>query len=172
VPSGSFELIGQTISESLQLHRLFIRLYTVHMSNTTNPPIIYADFHGLHPSARVPGLSAIMVDTYGSLRDLTNQQAQLKENMPLIIFMDSDFDEDIEADAVAYYDRNLGMWMAEIDYDKIRDVPLHTAIWNERRFLCFSCHQDLEPYFAQHGRNAETRCPHCSTSIMTAVAAP
>jgi len=141
------------------------------MENTVKKPAIYADFHGLRQSTRTSCLSAIPLDTYGSLRDLSNQQVRLQEDMQLVVYMDSDRSEDIEADAVTYYDHSLKAWMAEIDEHNIRDVPAH-ATQNETHFLCFQCRRNLEPYFKEHGYTIATFCPDCGASIMTAIATP
>jgi hypothetical protein len=137
-----------------------------------NTPIIYADFNGIIASSRDENLSAISLDTYGSLRDLTNQQIRLKEGMSLIIYADSAEGEDLEADSTVYYDSEHKWWMAEIDREKIRYVPSHKDLWDQKEFLCFQCRQDLESYFKEHGHNAETCCPNCGLSILTAIRAP
>ena len=134
-------------------------------------PIIYADFNGLRSSSRTQGLSAVPLDTYGSLRDLSNQQVRLQEGLSLTIYSDSTEQEDIEADATAYYDGELGYWLAEIDEKEIRYVPTH-ASWDTKEFLCIQCRQNLEPYFGEHGRNEQTTCHNCGLSIMTPVKPP
>ena len=75
---------------------------------------------GIMSSSRNKNLSAIPLDAYGSLRDLTNQQVRLKEGMALVVYADSAEGEDLEADCVVYYDSRHKWWMAEIDTDKIR----------------------------------------------------
>lgn len=134
-------------------------------------PAIYADFHDLCRSKRTAGLSAVPLDAYGSLRDLSNKHMRLRENMPLVIYMDSDAQEDLQAEAIAYYDPVRAQWMAEIDYDKIGYAARH-AEWIDKSFLCFGCRRDLAPYFEAHGRDPEMHCPDCGTSILAVVAAP
>ncbi|HLM59214.1 MAG TPA: hypothetical protein VK308_00280 [Pyrinomonadaceae bacterium] len=65
---------------------------------------IYADFNGLRISPRNHERSAVALDTFGSLRDLSNAGIKLKEEMPLIIFDWSDENEDLEGHCTAYYD--------------------------------------------------------------------
>lgn len=137
-----------------------------------NVPIIYADFNGIMSSSRHKGLSVVPLDTYGSLKDLANQQVRLKEGMPLVIYMDSAEGEDLEADSVVYYDSKQKWWVAEIDEEKIRYVPSHDDLWNRSEFLCLQCRQDLAPFFKKHGRNLETCCPNCGLSILTPTLAP
>lgn len=135
-------------------------------------PIIYADFNGIMASSRNENLSAIPLDSYGSLKDLTDQQIRLKEGMSLVIYADSGEGEDLEADSTVYYDSKHKWWMVEIDNEKIRYVPSHDNLWNQKEFLCLQCRQDLEPYFSEHGRNPETHCPNCGLSILTVTQAP
>ena len=137
-----------------------------------NVPIIYADFNGTMLSSRNKSLSAVPLDTYGSLKDLTNQQVRLQEGMALVVYMDSAEGEDLEADCIVYYDAKQKWWTAEIDQDKIRYVPSHDELWNRKEFLCFHCRQDLEPYFKEHGRDLNTCCPDCGFSIVTAILPP
>jgi len=123
-------------------------------------------------SSRDKNLSAVPLDTYGSLKDLTNQQIRLNEGMALVIYMDSTEGEDLEADCVVYYDSKHKWWVAEIDQDKIRYVQAHDNLWNRKEFLCLQCRQDLEPHFKEHGRNLDTCCPNCGLSIVTATLPP
>ena len=135
-----------------------------------NNPVIYADFNGLQ-SSRHRKLSAIQLDTYGSLRDLTNQHVKLIEGMAIIVYADSAEGEDLEADGIVYYDPEGRCWMAEIDKDHIRYVSPHDG-WKETEFLCFQCRQDLEPFFRENGRSLQTCCPNCGISIFTPVLEP
>lgn len=137
-----------------------------------NVPTIYADFNGILSSDRKQGFSSVPLDTYGSLKDLTNQQIRLAEGMPLVIYMDSAQGEDLEADCIVYYDSEYGAWLAEIEKDRIRTVPAHDDLWNQKEFLCLQCRQDLEPYFKTHGRSPKTCCPACGLSIITATLPP
>ena len=136
-----------------------------------NVPIIYADFNGIMSSSRNRNLSAVPLDTYGSLKDLTNQQIRLKEGMALVIYADSAEGEDLEADCIAYFDSWYKDWVAEIN-GEIRYVPTHTDLWNQNKFLCLQCHQDLAPFFLENGRSLNTHCPNCGLSIITATLAP
>lgn len=134
-------------------------------------PIIYADFHGLRPSSQTHGMSAVPLDSYGSLRDLSNQQVRLQEGLSIVIYADSSEQEDLEADATVYFDSNLGLWLAEIDEGRIRHVPIH-ASWNKAEFLCIQCRRNLESHFEEQGRNQQTTCPNCGVEITTAVKPP
>lgn len=132
---------------------------------------IYADFNGIQSSPRNLELLGVPLDTYGSLRDLTNAGVRLKEEMQLIIADWSDDEEDLEGHCKVYYDWQRKFWWAELDEQGVLYVPR-----DERKpvaeFLCLGCRNNLEDYFSQHGRNPETKCPSCGTLIIAAVAPP
>ena len=65
---------------------------------------IYADFNGLVRGVRNPDRIAVVLDTFGSLRDLSNAGLVLKEGLPLIAFDESDEKEDLEGHGTAQYD--------------------------------------------------------------------
>ena len=123
-------------------------------------------------SSRNENFSAVPLDTYGSLKDLTNQQIRLQEDMVIIIYMDSAEGEDLKVNCTVYYDAKRKWWLAEFESDKIRYVQAHEDLWKRKEFLCFQCRQDLEPYFRENGRNAGMVCPNCGLSILNAILAP
>ena len=61
-----------------------------------SPTRIYADFNRLVKSPRDSGRTAVVLDTFGSLRDLCNAGLILSEGMPLIAVDWSDENEDLE----------------------------------------------------------------------------
>ena len=154
---------------------------------------IYADFNGLRISPRNHERSAVALDTFGSLRDLSNAGIKLKEEMPLIIFDWSDENEDLEGHCTAYYDWQRQFWWAELDEQGVLDVPR-----DERKpvteFLCLGCREDLTNYFSEMRssgmnpaiiagsnptnyvsegrRTVEMKCPNCKTLINAAIAPP
>ena len=157
---------------------------------------IYADFNGLRISPRNHERSAVALDTFGSLRDLSNAGIRLKEEMPLIIFDWSDDNEDLEGHCKVYYDWQRKFWWAELDEQGVLDVPR-----DERKpvteFLCLGCRKDLvltncfseensleelKPAIiagideSEHiyGKRTlpEKKCPFCETLITAAIAPP
>jgi hypothetical protein len=135
-------------------------------------PRIYADFNGWMESPRDGSRSIVPLDTWGSLRDLSNAGIKLHEGMKLVIHMDSDESEDIEADAVACFDREHGWWYAELE-SEIRDVPAYDR--SVTQFLCLGCRSDLGPEALVPGSAIKKRheeCPKCGLSIQSATAAP
>jgi DNA-directed RNA polymerase subunit RPC12/RpoP len=129
-------------------------------------PRIYADFNGLQGSPRGDSRQCVPLDTWGSLRDLSTLGVSLSDGMRLVISSDSDEHEDLEADAVAFYNSEQGWWFAEIE-GEIRDVP-HRE-WSTT-FLCLGCRADLGPTADTRTRNEQ--CPHCGVSIQAAIAPP
>lgn len=134
-------------------------------------PIIYADFNGIQSPGRTSNLFAIPLDTYGSLRDLSNQGIRLVDGLSLTVYMDSAEQEDIEADVVVYFDETNKCWLAEGDRKLIREVPLH-AFKDENVFLCFKCRNNLNTFFKENDRKEDTICPHCELSIMYSISPP
>ena len=157
---------------------------------------IYADFNGLRISPRNHERSAVALDTFGSLRDLSNAGIKLKEEMPLAIFDWSDENEDLEGHCKVYYDWQRKFWWAELDEQGVLDVPR-----DERKpiteFLCLGCRSDLTstdcfpPDFSMQGMSPaviagedssehiygkrtlpEKRCPFCEMLIVAAIAPP
>lgn len=57
---------------------------------------IYADFNGLVPGPKRPDRTAVVLDTFGSLRDLSNASVRLRDGLALIGVDGSDDDEDLE----------------------------------------------------------------------------
>lgn len=135
-------------------------------------PVLYADFNNTFASSRDTNLWAISLHTYGSLKDLSNQGVRLVEEMPIVIYMDSAEGEDLEADAMTYFDPTYKCWMAEIDQNKIRYVPSHNELWEQTVFLCLKCRQDLASFFVEHQRNFESCCPNCGLPIIAATLPP
>jgi hypothetical protein len=140
---------------------------------------IYADYNGLGRSERGPFV--IPLDTFGSLRDLSNAGVRLREGLALVVADWSDEDEDLEADATAVFDPKAGVWLAVLGPDGYRYVP-KGARTNDDRFLCLGCRRDLGSDPATGARPAAgvafvdgpggQACPVCGTSIAAALAPP
>jgi hypothetical protein len=71
---------------------------------------IFADFNGLRNPDRTEGRLAVSLDTFGTLRDLTNPGPRLAENLRLTVYDWSD--DDLEAEATAWYYQDGGPWWA------------------------------------------------------------
>ena len=134
-------------------------------------PVVYADFNGIRISRQTNNSHVVPLDTYGTLKGLTNQKIRLKEGMELVIYMDSADDEDLEAKSIVHFDPSNQFWVAEINKDDILYVPGHQE-WHQEEFLCFQCRKNLEPFFEKHGRNKQTCCPDCGFSIFYPISPP
>lgn len=132
---------------------------------------IYADYNGLWRPEGEP--FNIPLDTFGSLRDLTNAGVRLRDGLALTVSDWNDEHEDLEADATARYDHDAGLWLAVLGPEGFRYVPAgdRTA---DRRFLCLGCRRDLGtgPTANESGRPTVDSCPHCGTAITAAIAPP
>lgn len=133
-------------------------------------PRIYADFNGIEPSPRDPSRDAIPLDTMGSLRDLSNAGIRLYEGCRLTVYSDSAENEDLEGDAVVFFDRERGVWSAELDEKGHRHVV--SGEWpKEFLFLCLGCREPLPPHPKASWAPVE-RCPRCGTPYTAAIAPP
>ena len=70
---------------------------------------IYADFNNADVEGRV------RLNGAGTLRDLARLGTRLRDGMPLTIH-----DEELAADAEAFYSPREGIWVAQIDWSLVR----------------------------------------------------
>jgi hypothetical protein len=129
---------------------------------------IYADFNGLDQSPRDATRTAVPLDTFGSLRDLSNAGVRLREGVRMVIYADSDELEDLEADAEAYYEPNRRLWFAEIN-SGIRYVARPEA-QDVGNFLCVDCRSPLP--VEKSARPDVSTCPTCGTPVDAAIEPP
>jgi hypothetical protein len=127
---------------------------------------IYADFNGLVRGCLDPGRTAVVLDTFGSLRDLSNAGVVLRPGLPLIAVDASDENEDLEGHGTAQYDPLNRWWVVEFDELGVRYVPAgdRTAV---RRFLCVRCRGDLQLPLEAKGLSVSGACPSCGTPLLT-----
>jgi hypothetical protein len=130
---------------------------------------IYADFNGLVRSPRNSARTAVVLDTFGSLRDLSNAGLVLSEGLPLIAVDWSDENEDLVGHGTAQYDRDRKWWVVEFDEVGVRYVPAGNRD-PVKEFLCVACRQPF-PVNPPEFRPAD-RCASCGTSITAAYAPP
>lgn len=136
-------------------------------------PRIYADFNGLMGSPRDPTRSMVPLDTWGSLRDLSNAGIKLREGTRLVIHDASDDVEDLEADATAFYDPERRWWFAELEH-KLTYVPARDRA-PVASFFCLGCRADLGPEATISAGAVVQRhrdCPACGVEILAAIAPP
>ena len=133
------------------------------------PTRIYADFNGLVHGPRNPQRIAVVLDTFGSLRDLSNAGVILREGLPLIAVDWSDDAEDLEGHGTAQYDRANKWWVVEFDEVGVRYVPAADRS-PANVFLCVKCKHPLSVDAATFDPGAS--CPVCGTSVRAAYAPP
>jgi len=140
---------------------------------------IHADYNGLGRSEN--GSVAIPLDTFGSLRDLSNAGVRLRDGLPLLVVDWSDEEEDLEAEATAQYDPGNSAWLAVLAPGGYRYVPKGDRA-PDHRFLCLGCRRDLgrDPVTGEHPQAGVVfiesphgqLCPACGTPISAALAPP
>jgi hypothetical protein len=132
---------------------------------------IYADFNGLVCGPKNPERTAVVLDTYGSLRDLSNAGIVLREGLPLIAVDESDELEDLEGHGTAEYDFENEWWAIEFDENGVRYVPAgdRTPI---TEFKCVSCSEPLHNLINAKGLKVGDVCPRCKIPIHTPIAHP
>ena len=132
---------------------------------------IYADFNGLVNGPKNPERTAVVLDTFGSLRDLANAGVILREGLELIAVDESDESEDLEGHGTAEFDRENGWWVVEFDEHGVRYVPAgdRTPV---RGFRCVSCQAVIDDFIESNGLNLGDRCPNCRTAIHAPIAPP
>lgn len=154
----------------------FARIQTVLrdlLETPASPPRVYADFNGLMESPRDPARKMVPLDTWGSLRDLSNAGLKLREGIELLVHDASDDVEDLEAVAVAHYDAERRWWYAELASD-CAYVPARNRS-PATAFLCLGCRANLGPEALVSDSAIVTRrehCPECGLSILSAIEPP
>jgi len=132
---------------------------------------IYADFNGLAQGPKNAQRTAVVLDTFGSLRDLANAGIILKKGFELIAFDASDETEDLEGHGTAEFDEERGRWVVEFDAQGVRYVPAGDRTQTSE-FNCVSCRKPLAELIAANGLNLGDRCPSCSTEIHAPISPP
>jgi hypothetical protein len=74
-----------------------------------NKPVIYADFNNADARGR------LRLNCAGTMNDLARQGISLRDGMQLILR-----DEELEADGIAHYASDDQLWVAVIDWQKLR----------------------------------------------------
>ncbi len=134
-------------------------------------PRIYADFNGIQRSSRDGSRYIIPLDTLGSVRDLANAGIRLHEGFRLTVFDASDDEEDLEGDAIVFYDARARVWIAELDENGYRYVPKKDRSL-VKEFLCIRCRAPF-PVNNQHGAVPTVKeCPACGEVMDAAIAPP
>jgi hypothetical protein len=107
----------------------------------------------------------------GTLRDLATAGLVLREGLRLTIYDWSDETEQMEADAIVYYEPERQRWMAEFDEADFRYIPACER-FATRPLVCLRCRALLEEVIAQRGLHWGDRCPSCGEAIHRPIAPP
>lgn len=88
-----------------------------------NFPRIYADYNGLQASPRDLSKLAVALDTFGSLRDLSNAGVRLQEGVQLIVFDYGNNEEDLENSVTVSWEKGSNRWLAEFIEEDVVYIP-------------------------------------------------
>jgi hypothetical protein len=132
---------------------------------------IYADFNGLVRGPKNLNRTAVVLDTFGSLRDLSNAGLMLREGLPVIAFDWSDDEEDLEGHGTAEYDPARKWWVVEFDEQGVRYVPAGNRD-PVIEFRCVSCGRPLAGMNPREAFSPEATCPACGMSVLAPYAPP
>jgi predicted RNA-binding Zn-ribbon protein involved in translation (DUF1610 family) len=136
-----------------------------------SPIRIYADFNGLVTGPSDSTRTAVVLDTFGSLRDLSNAGVILHQGIPLIAVDWSDDDEDLEGHGTAQYDFKRKWWVVVFDDQGVRYVPAGDRS-ETTQFLCVSCRNALPIASPMDAFQPDSCCPNCGTNLLAAYAPP
>ena len=132
---------------------------------------IYADFNGLVDGIVNPSRTAVVLDTFGSVRDLANAGVVLREGLPLIAVDWSDESEDLEGHGTAQFDSINGWWVIEFDELGVRYVPAGNRESVED-FRCVRCGKPFLGMSPTLAFSPGTNCSSCGTNILAPIAPP
>jgi hypothetical protein len=135
------------------------------------PVRIYADFNGLVRGIKNPDRLAVVLDTFGSVRDLANAGLVLREGLPIIAADASDDIEDLEGHGTAQYDPGHKWWVVEFDELGVRYVPAGDRESSEQ-FLCVRCRAPFPSSSPAAVLRSGSVCPGCGASPLLPIAAP
>ncbi|MDZ8140160.1 MAG: hypothetical protein RM049_33535 [Nostoc sp. DedQUE04] len=74
-------------------------------------PRVFADFHNADAEGR------LRLNCIGTMEDLANQSIELRDGQLLTVYS-----EDLEVDGVVQFSEEEKLWVAAIDWDRIRQV--------------------------------------------------
>jgi hypothetical protein len=134
-------------------------------------PRIYADFNGLIGSFKTADRSAVVLDAFGTLRELANAGIVLSNGMRLVVYDWSDDEEDLEADAAAFFDFRRNWWVAEFDDPGLRYIPKKYRD-HSNELHCWSCRKLLPDSIRTKHLWVHARCPHCDSEICKPIMRP
>ena len=78
---------------------------------------VYTDFHNADEQGR------LRLNCVGTIEDLSHHNSPLSRNQLLVLYS-----EELEVDEVAEYSENERLWVARIDWSKIRELEEAVAM--------------------------------------------
>jgi hypothetical protein len=72
---------------------------------------IFADFHNADEQGR------LRLNSVGTIEDLSRQNIKLKNEQQITLYS-----EELEVDGIVRYSKQEELWVASIDWDKIREI--------------------------------------------------
>lgn len=132
---------------------------------------IYADFNGLVRGVINPERTAVVLDTFGSIRDLSNAGVVLSPGLPLVAYDESDESEDLEGHGTAQYDPKRRWWVVEFDELGVRYVPRVGQV-SAAVFHCVRCRLPVAGVTCNTLGDPGLCCKSCGTSAMAAINPP
>jgi hypothetical protein len=134
-------------------------------------PRISADFNRTMPGPVQQMPIAVTLDTFGSLRDLSNAGIVLRSGVTLIAFNESDEVEDLEGEGVVRFDTEFQRWVIEFDERGVRNVPA-SGQRGPDYFRCVHCREPVPGVTCQTAWKPDFSCDNCGTSVLAAIAPP
>lgn len=132
---------------------------------------IYADFNGLVDGVVDPMRTAVVLDTFGSIRDLSNAGVVLSVGLPLVAYDESNDTEDLEGHGTAQYDHKRQWWVVEFDERGVRYVP-GAGQKSVGAFHCVRCRLTVDGATYDTIGRPGFCCTNCGTSGLAAIAPP
>ena len=134
-------------------------------------PRIYADYNGLQASSRNLSKLAVALDTFGTLRVLSNARVRLQDGVQLVIFDYSDDEEDLENTVTVYWEEARNRWLAKFLEEDVVYIPKRDRTENNE-FLCLKCRLPLQGHIEKNETNENSACPRCGEKIFAAIKPP
>jgi hypothetical protein len=79
-------------------------------------PRVFTDFHNADAQGR------LRLNCNGTVRDLAQQAITLREGLKLALYS-----EDLEVDGIVQYSQDENLWVALIDWNKIKAVEANSS---------------------------------------------
>ena len=130
---------------------------------------IYADFNALHGVEDAP---ALMVERFGTLRELHRLKVKLEEDATYTFWDESDSHEVLEVEGRVVFDHESGQWLATFSWAGLNHTQRPALENKERSFPCFRCREDLSAQIEESGLGRDSLCSSCNLPLNFPIEAP